>query len=187
MLLKVSWKQIIYPNPHFILQCSMQGSTEGRLPPKVVFHQRFSSTKGHLPPVSVSNFETKIPKSHSQSQNLIPRGESLILILKIWNLFPRSQSQLLRLSSISLNVKNLVSHIPDCQHITTCYWTWLALYSNTRHSKAPLVILSYPKSHPTTPKHQLAINIHQLWMINYKLDYYYFGWVGVEIIMIKSL
>ena len=29
---------------------SMQGSTEGRLPPKVVFHRRLSSTKDCLPP-----------------------------------------------------------------------------------------------------------------------------------------
>ena len=35
--------------------CSMQGSTECRLPPKVIFHGRLSSTEGSLPPKVVSH------------------------------------------------------------------------------------------------------------------------------------
>ena len=38
---------------------SMQGSTEGSLKPKVVFHQRSSSTKGRLPPKDLQGGRTK--------------------------------------------------------------------------------------------------------------------------------
>ena len=43
---------------------SMQGSTEGCLPMKVVFHQRSSSTESHLPPKVVFHQRSSSFKGH---------------------------------------------------------------------------------------------------------------------------